>query len=123
MLTKSNHKLLTLACGLCWHEPINNSCNSIADRVITYCKHCLVENPTHHTFTSADDWELVLEKVIVPYKTAFHEWFKKKIENCHYVSGFEHWLTLSIEERMDLVVEFVEANLGLFKAIIEQEEK
>jgi len=76
-MNDSRRRLLTIALGECWHSNYISAngkcyeCGKIISPVDVY--------QDRRTFTSADDYEALRVAVIVPYKTVFHEWFKKKI--------------------------------------------
>ena len=80
MLSESDRRLLTKACGLCWHvkNPYVKTENGTY-LFSPYCKECgeviykddwyyggLIDN-FHHDFTTPDDWELVRVKVVHSY--------------------------------------------------------
>ena len=118
-MTESDRKLLTEACGLCWHE--------VEYQGDSFCCHCGEHYTTvqNHTFLTADDWELVLEKVVVPNKRLFNLYVDHKFRSgewnalVHNATSFEWFLTLSIKKRMELVVEFIKVNPNLFPEVME----
>ena len=120
-MTESDRKLLTLACGECWHQLeydrdegyyFCNKCGDIPGNI----------NRLNRTFTHADDWELVREKVVLPNE---HDFAFYCMDKYYYKSGrifqelFEWFLSLSIEERCQLACDFIKANLHLFPAVME----
>lgn len=126
MLTESDRKLLTAAIGECWHEP-----EWYCDRCQRVVQPAMVRfNETHdgcggycsikenRTFLTADDWELVLEKVVRPHVKAFNRWLEgpywdfRIAEISFLYAKLEWFLTLSIEERMELVIAFGRERLG-----------
>jgi len=112
MLTESKCKLLTLAIGECWHERTEYVADGMMLRCLD-CKSLLRWDITtfRRTFDSGNDWELVLEKVVRPNIEEFYNnaWHSFKMSRTPSLSWF---LTLSIEERMELVVSFGKERLG-----------
>jgi len=128
-MTESDRKLLTLACGECWHEfEFWNS------GVSNICKHCRrwfhwkqedqdeLRKQKDRTFTHADDWELVREKVIVLNLDMFVAWVKHQLHCIRHSQcsvgdmipkdALEVWLPLSVEERCQLACDFGKEVLG-----------
>lgn len=79
---------------------------------------CRAKKPP--TFTTADDWELVRQSVVVELRGIFHNWLKN-VEHPQ-VSGFEWWLTLSPEECCQLVCNWIKSRPDLFPWVVEMEE-
>ncbi|MEN6621448.1 MAG: hypothetical protein ABFD50_07875 [Smithella sp.] len=75
----------------------------------------------NRTFASADDWELVREKVVVPNLEAFSDYLWQKWLNIgpNGSSCLMWFLTLSIEQRCQLVCDFIKANPHLFPAVMQ----
>jgi len=103
----TRRKLLTEALGEKWHDYHlgNNS-------VLSSCS-CGLEGyavrdictKANRTFASADDYEALRVAVIVPNIEAFHLWLKAKVPQ-QWFSGFEWWLTMSPEERNEIICDF-----------------
>lgn len=110
MLTESDRKLLAGACGL--------KCIDIYVEIDGKSIPGIYTN----SFLTADDWELVLEKVVRPNLELFIYWVKYEIHCIKHSQcsvgdripeeALEIWLQLSIEERMKLVIAFGKEILG-----------
>lgn len=131
MISETKRKLLTAACGLCWHEWESES-SGMTCKVCGYRIAYHTTPPHNPTFASPEDWELVRVKVVVPNFNEFVAYIWKG--QVDYTGGvhdaFAYWLTLPIEERCELVAEFCiymyerkAEGFEWVKAIIEQEGK
>ena len=108
-MTDDKRKLLTKALGAEWHRilfyngvttPGECSCGYVCYSDLGLREHEL----TNRTFTTAQDWEDLRERVVRPNQRAFYFYF---LDNCpYYRFGLEHFLTLSIEERNKLIHDF-----------------
>lgn len=124
-MNELDRRILTKACGLCWHEP-----EDILDEHNMPCVKCKVcgevvyylhftDRPychENHTFTTADDWELVRQKVVVPNQEAFCEHLDK-----HGVWPII-WFSLSSEDRNKIAADFIKAQPNRFPWVVEMEE-
>lgn len=112
-MTPEKCKLLTLAIGEKWYEPEEmDDVDDFGDPIWS-----------NRTFTTGNDWEMVLQKVVRPNLTKFVKYANRRHYNesvKDYVLRFIDWfLTLSIEERMELAIEFIKANPNLFPKVME----
>lgn len=132
MISESDHKLLTLACGEPWHHITDCCVAGVWKRwfececgVKFYKEETAFTHAKNRTFTTGNDWELVLEKVVRPNLKGFYEdcVMKKWVPKIWCPSPCEWFLTLSIEERMGLVVEFITANPELFEEVVRRMEE
>lgn len=131
-MTENDRKILTRACGLCWHEP-----EDILDEHNMPCVKCKVcgevvyylhftdrpychENPT---FTTADDWELVRVKVIVPHIEDFsNHLYRIGYDNIVINGEFVFVFTMSPIALCEVAADFIKARPDLFPWVGEMEE-
>lgn len=107
-MNNPRRRLLTEALGEEWHD------YHLGDYTVLSSCSCGLEGfavreictKANRTFTSADDYEALREKVIVPNIIEFMTWMYA------YDSGLFHWLTLTPEERCEVICDFGIAYLG-----------
>jgi len=109
-MTESDRKLLTLAIGECWHSDYvdkDGNCYKCGQNVFP------VGFFTRRTFTTGNDWEIALEKVVRPNSGAFSDYLWANKPDTFWMKDFFEWfLTLTVEEYCQLVVEFGKERLG-----------
>lgn len=121
-MTDEDRKLLTEACGECWHDVKSSMYFCFPERCLSCGK--LITSLSRRTFATADDWELVREKVVVPTAGEFCSFLWSYWALNTSSKSFIIWfLTLSIEERCELAVDFIKENPELFKKWIEEMER
>ena len=136
MLSESDRRILTRACGLCWHveNPYVKTENGTY-LFSPYCKECgeviykdgwyyggLIDN-FHHDFSTPDDWELVRVKVVQGYRGAFGEFIVSDCIKDDGITAIRWWLTQSPEELCRHAVNFIKAHSDLFPWVVEREEE
>lgn len=114
MLNDLDRRILAKACGLEWHEQTEItrhgypgtrcSCGLEWDWKDTGCK----GNPT---FSTADDWELVRVKVILPNILLF--------ESIIYDNGIQWWLQKTSHELCKTAVDIIKAHPNRFPWVVE----
>ena len=114
-MTDNQKKLLTAALGetvapYWWCEKCQQEL--IPERVTWHetcvsCGYPVVTRGGLRTFTTAQDWEDLREKVVVPNISACEDYIHYSISTKGDLTDLEHWLTLSIEERCLLVHDFL----------------
>jgi hypothetical protein len=108
----ARRKLLTEALGECWHEiaytranAFKCSCGEVFHHgeALEAKLHCKKLN---RTFATADDYEALREKVIVPNAEKFVEYLELRPDGVLLFDRFAWWLTLSPEERNEIICDF-----------------
>jgi len=108
----SRRKLLTVALGECWHSnyiSVDGKCYECGQKI-----HPLQLLLSRRTFATADDYEALREKVIIPHSEAFSEYVWDKW-NCGDNSSdgpFSWWLKKSVKERNEIICDFGKEVLG-----------
>lgn len=115
-MNENDRRILTKACGLCWHEWGQDK--NDPEEAFPVCQKCNCRRyhvPDNPTFTTADDWELVRVRVVVPNQEAFCEYLDK-----HGV-WMIIWFSLSSEDRNKISVDFIKAHPNRFPWVVEME--
>jgi hypothetical protein len=132
MISESDRRILTKACGLEWHEDVSNiyhpcSCScgvefgEYGGELLPI--HLFYSNPT---FTTPDDWELVRVNVVVPHITinpsSFSNWICMRYSE--YFDDSTEWiLTMAPAECCQMVADFIKESHDLFPWVVEMEEE
>jgi hypothetical protein len=103
MLTETRRRVLAAACNEEWYEKEIHTVEGFEGH---HWRPAI--NLTNRTFTSAADWELVREKVVMPnlHKFVKYVWAGRIDVEGWQNDAFAWFLTLSIEERCELVAKF-----------------
>jgi hypothetical protein len=110
-MIESDRRILTKAIGEPWHGYCDDVTRDGKYRMCK-CGDAYIIRPENHvnrTFATAQDWEDLLEKVVRPNVMAFEtflfkSFFQKDSLSLIYMEWF---LSLFIEERCELVAEFL----------------